>query len=1208
MNPSHRKPKKQKTNRSSGTSKKTNFQCIPCNLYFHTREKLVHHAIHDRKLSSSIDNNECLEALSQCPYCDSYWPNDHRLNLHIDRYAPCKKMKEFDDTMNVLNYPSSEMIDTNEVNNSHGQRFLSSTIIEPSISINVTQPVLPNVSNNRYSKRSSNTPSTSIRPDLMSSSRLFKVSLSRSLSQEFQDDSTIQFYIDLLTHSNLFKNKDQSYEMTFRSVYIEVMNVASQYEIEHESSTLPGYEKSYLFSNISDQDIYKFLLIISNDNESLANQSQQSQETRLEFIQTEDEHVNEIHQDADIHNNVIDSSIQNYGREIMNARDENLYSITELAMIELDHILKGTDAPLYLFDELTSWCQSFSGAFGKKGDRIDSRETFFHHLGVKVNGKTVSDSLKPTLIQHTLPTGGQISITKFDFKANLASLLSNDDLMQRKNLLFDPDDISSIPQEGCDLDDINTGWWHRETSSQICTNDNEILLPLIFFIDGGKVTDRLSIEPIVFTLGIFNRETRNLPTSWRTLGYIENVYNSTETEAATKNAESKARNYHSIVGRLLDDVKPLLGNEGGFKWTHFLTPNPKDLIFKMAIQDILGDCEGLDKLCLKIGGHNLLMKLLCRDCKVPPLESDNPDHICQFISKVDIHNKSPNELSQLSIRSIRNGFDGTYFGARSLTIHECTPPEPLHQTRLGLVKYLVDLFFNIIPTKSIEMMNKYVRYLYRNHSRQSCRDFPDISPFEDGLTNPGTISAEFQYSRLFAIFICLQSPQIYQCVATQSKMKRIEADGSSNRFRGFEPLPPMGHATSRRWFELIQGTLTYYQFLMSPSHSHHTINGNCDGTSELERESLSQHCIRQFLHKFKDLVGQRKGHGLKINKFHQSLHYTRQISKDASLQNIDTGRPESNAVAMYKRLSSQTQLRKKNLVRQVALRHYEDLLGQEARRISNKQNNDGSETNHYNYDANKNSSKFQLRLLDINSPDEEIDGEFDIHAFMSFQWITDRARGSYSPSVLIAIYKRLYLNINDGGCLTEDSRPLGYTEHLHMDSVVFRAHPNYRSEGKEWYDWCNLKWAGVEDPIPSKIIMFLDLKNCTLRTEEEVESLKIELGHVPDDDTDEIDERHNYLTTDKWVVVQSAKSLDEVGNRLNLINHDYGELNHMTSCVSRRIVLEKKYRLVPLDAIDSSCYAIPVFEEMNNKDCVSYIVCEDIRQWKNMFITQYNMR
>ena len=156
--------------------------------------------------------------------------------------------------------------------------------------------------------------------------------------------------------------------------------------------------------------------------------------------------------------------------------------------------------------------------------------------------------------------------------------------MKEDNLLIDAEDPFSVPQEGCILDDLNSGWWHRETHQQICTGDNELLLPIILFIDGGKITERLSVEPIVFTLGIFNRATRNLPSAWRTLGYIENVYNSTDTEAATKNAEAKARDYHSIIERHLQEIKSIQGIDGGFNWLLRCGQSQKDVVFKIAIQ------------------------------------------------------------------------------------------------------------------------------------------------------------------------------------------------------------------------------------------------------------------------------------------------------------------------------------------------------------------------------------------------------------------------------------------------------------------------------------------------------------------------------------------------------------------------------------------------------------------------------------------------
>ena len=1207
MSPNPRKPKKAKRKSATSSSKKASFRCIHCNLSFHTRQSLIHHAHRNTAILANDDDNQCLKALKQCPYCQEYWPNEHSLNLHLNRNLFCKRRKDLDDTVNEINYTKFESIDLHHQSTSTAQILSSTTNIEPSVTLNVTQHASSTSKNPRYSSKSSNEKRPSFDTQIMTSNHLFDVCLRSQKNQ--QNDIKVEFYTDLLSRSVLFKNNDESCKLNFKSLYIEISNLVSQIQIEHETTTLPGYETKYLFSNICHSDIYHFLSSINP--QSIQSQLSQSSEESLS-----QDHVEDIFsdQDEDIHSNddgelptVIDTSIIDMSNQINEARKHSIYSITDEAMLELHHILKGTNAPLYLFDELTSWCQSFSGAFGRKGDRIDSRETFLKHLGDKVNSPVVTDSMKPIIEEHVLPSGGEITITRFDLKSNIASLLSNDELMKEENLLIDLDEPFSVPQEGCILDDLNSGWWHRETHQEICTGDNELLLPIVLFIDGGKITERLSVEPIVFTLGIFNRATRNLPSAWRTLGYIENVYNSSDTDASTKNAQAKARDYHFIMERLLVDVKSIQGIDGGFNWLLRCRPSLKDVIFKIAIQSVLGDCEGLDKLCAMLGGHNLQMKLLCRDCKVSPLISDDPDHICQFITKDDVHNKSDEELALLSIRPIRNAFRDIYFGARSLTIHECTPPEPLHQTRLGLVKYLFEMFLSIVPPKTFQMMNQYVRYIYRNHSRQSNRDFPDISPFENGLTNPGTISAEFQYSRLYAIFLCFLSPPIYKSIATLCKSQKVQDPNDPSRLQ-FERLPPLGYTRTKHWFELIQGTLSYYQFLMSPQHEDSSINVTREGNNTLDTEPLAQHCIRQYMHKYKFLVGNRKGHGLCINKFHQSLHYTRQMSKDGSLQNIDTGRPESNAVSMYKRLSLQTQLRRHTVIRQVALRHYEDLLATEGQRLAKIKIHNSAQADPSERIASHQCSKFELFVNAIDSPDEEIDHEFQVLTSISLRWITENAKGTFSPDILTSIAKRLFLNTSDGGCITEESRPIGFTEHLHMNSILFRAHPNYRNEGKEWFDWCNLKWDGLEEAIPSKIIMFLDLSKCMLRTPEEINSLRIELGHRDAENMDEIDIYHNYLTPDKWVVVRSALTNEESDTYIESELQHYNREVNFSPRLARRIVLEDKCRIVPIDAIESGCYAVPMFQKKRNDEKETYIICNDVRSWMDEFVTQYNTR
>ena len=83
-----------------------------------------------------------------------------------------------------------------------------------------------------------------------------------------------------------------------------------------------------------------------------------------------------------------------------------------------------------------------------------------------------------------------------------------------------------------------------------CLSDNssDVLLPKNFFIDKTHtdVNGRLCLEQVRFTLGIFNRETRNNSQAWRTLGYIND-----QQHIACTNSTEKAQDYHFMLKTIL---------------------------------------------------------------------------------------------------------------------------------------------------------------------------------------------------------------------------------------------------------------------------------------------------------------------------------------------------------------------------------------------------------------------------------------------------------------------------------------------------------------------------------------------------------------------------------------------------------------------------------------------------------------------------------
>jgi len=187
------------------------------------------------------------------------------------------------------------------------------------------------------------------------------------------------------------------------------------------------------------------------------------------------------------------------------------------------HKLMVTGSPLHLFDDIIKWAED---AF-MHGVRFDSQ--------VPSRQKTLNDlekmfktaAMKPKSLPYQLESKRVESIPVFNFEAMLASLLHDERLMQPENLVIQPDNPAKFQKkyslESGVLDELHTGTVCRESILESCLTPKDVFMGVVLYIDGtmlGNFTNA-KLEPVMFSLSIFNRETRNQSFAWRPLGYIK---------------------------------------------------------------------------------------------------------------------------------------------------------------------------------------------------------------------------------------------------------------------------------------------------------------------------------------------------------------------------------------------------------------------------------------------------------------------------------------------------------------------------------------------------------------------------------------------------------------------------------------------------------------------------------------------------------------
>ncbi|KAL7571346.1 hypothetical protein ACA910_007661 [Epithemia clementina (nom. ined.)] len=153
-----------------------------------------------------------------------------------------------------------------------------------------------------------------------------------------------------------------------------------------------------------------------------------------------------------------------------------------------------------------------------------------------------------------------VDVPVWDFEEQLDLLLRDSALfVSKKNLVinktkpFSPVEESSI-----------CGEWYKATCStyQVCEEDGVFLIPLLFAVDktGTTQNQRYGLEPLLFTLSIFNKETMENPNAWQPLGLIP--CRKTEIGQAARNIASNCIsshdnalfNYHRCLNAILGSL------------------------------------------------------------------------------------------------------------------------------------------------------------------------------------------------------------------------------------------------------------------------------------------------------------------------------------------------------------------------------------------------------------------------------------------------------------------------------------------------------------------------------------------------------------------------------------------------------------------------------------------------------------------------------
>lgn len=808
-----------------------------------------------------------------------------------------------------------------------------------------------------------------------------------------------------------------------------------------------------------------------------------------------------------------------------------------IAAIHLLYIMHNGNIAASKYPELISWHEetmsNFLSLANTKSDvhctiPRSSKSVIDKCMGIVFNASP-QYTLRPIHSVVQVPSKKFSRVSTFDFKSMVLSLLTDLELTQPDNLLVENEDYlnpgihSGKPDNEQYYNDVHTGSWFYNAHDKLCKDPvNDVLCPIILFIDGTPIDvfGNLKLESVMFTLGIYNRETRNKQGAWRMLGYIPDTSHNVlcpqifddseddEPEQVNGSRPSqvvKREDYHHLLQHILTGLFEV-EQSNGIVW-RYIDSNSNSHVYnlKFALMYVIGDALGNDKLCDRYLTYNSKSKFLCRDCNCPSSELDNPDFICEYILRKTILSMNSNELKQKCFYKVtNNAFDRTCFGHDEYGIHGCSPAEFLHQFLLGVLKKLLSFFFDSVTQKGLEVLDKVAVYLAMNWHRQSDKDLPNIQMFKDGIQKT-QLTGDEVVSQVFMLYLVMS-----QSYTIREFMK---AEQSCNRRfvyrkvqRGAQTVSEkiyfdrIGESISsiKQWIKLFEASLAFWSWLKQDKipYSDLKLSQDDDNVNLRKRNSKADISIKTYMKLYYKIVKPPSGgHGIKP---HQTFHIPHNIRRFGSPLNFDGGIGERHLKSMTKIPARMTQKRSLLLAEQATERYSERLAVQSVYRLlvnNDMISDDNMSCNPYKSEATTLKQAYCVRNESgkNNAPDKDLSDYYtmsgpykyvlhDNGLYDKVIWDKRKQRRiSHKKKLVEEVFKHLkgpefMLKDNFLTCFTT------LKVNVEGQQRIFRADPYFFK--KVWFDWCITKWefddegdSNCEDSItefPARILMFID--------------------------------------------------------------------------------------------------------------------------------------
>ena len=790
------------------------------------------------------------------------------------------------------------------------------------------------------------------------------------------------------------------------------------------------------------------------------------------------------------------------------------HSNLEVKLIKLASIITSVNAPHYVYKDLVEWGRELES--GDRRQRIlSSKSISFEKLIKNTAEKYGVGNIFPTVSRLFLPSNNCISVTTFDFGAQLFSLLTDEMLMQPKNLIYGNDIFARVSEHLSShvYDDVETSKWFFETQRKLCIHPSDVLCPIILYIDKTYVKSKPA-EPISFTLAFLKRNIRTTPMAWRNIGMIPgklgDLIPNMDFPVNTL-GEMRLNDWHYVVNHILHSMKQLQ-KVGGVEWTI----GGKRCRLHIPIMFIIGDIEGHDKVCSRKSGHGPKMKSVTHSCNVRKANSGDVDAICSGLRSFDIKSKqdciqnswsSYEDKKETELKldnlgfygNVKNAFFDLDYGASAYGTHGACAICLLHTFKQKFPNTVLDLYLRNFGSgtsnKGHLILTKCIPRLMSSCLRQSDRTFPKLNTFLVSLLHAKfQLNANEKYARMFALSLFLMTTFGWNFTTA--------GDCSMHK----------GQKIVNKRILLVQRTLTIYKFLSQKGfpkscrkHGDKTLKNYMSLFKEViewkDKIAIGKKTMSKNINRseetgiqLEDLICLEETDVYVNNclfpKFHYLLHVLDQVETYGSAQNFDGGSCESNHKYLTKAPGMRTQGRMNTFDYQTAFNLSAKIVIDRACRklkitasfgvsmnFNSTCDDETSAFSEWDHETSHEGNEFQdvcttKEGVGINKCSSHF-SLISVDGVAKIKWKTGLVKPkSRYPKIATDWVER---NIIVNGW--EDSTITGFTC-LDFNGNIVRAHPSYRS-GTAWFDYVNVKWTDDDgwNICPAKVCMFLDIAN-----------------------------------------------------------------------------------------------------------------------------------